>query len=233
MLFSENLIKKHKLTMPQLTVTAETGESRSLSLSANLVSIGRRRDNSLCLPHLSVSGYHARIIDDKGCLILEDLGSTNGTSVNGRKIEKHVLLHSDEVTIGNYQLRYSETYVSTPEPAPELENVTPMRSVEPIIDPHLEQIISEVAALKIASGDKAGSVMPLEKAVTTVGKSGGDVGAIAKKSTGYYFLPMNNANNAIKHNGTDLQPQVEIKLAGGDFIQISGEHLEFIYPFYG
>ncbi|OED38405.1 hypothetical protein AB833_19690 [Chromatiales bacterium (ex Bugula neritina AB1)] len=219
--------------MPQLIVTAETGESRSLSLSAQLISIGRRRDNSLCLPHLSVSGHHARIIDDKGCLILEDLGSTNGTSVNGRRIEKHGLLHSDEIKIGNYMLRYSETYTSNPEPVAELQNVTPLRSIEPIIDPDLEQIISEVAALKVSSGEKAGAIVPLDKPVTTVGRSGGDVGAIAKKPTGYYFLPMSNSSNAIKHNGVELKPRIEIKLAGGDLIQISGEQLEFIYPYYG
>lgn len=219
--------------MPQLIITSETGESRSLSLSAISVTIGRRRDNSVCLPHLSVSGHHARIFDDKGCLTIEDLGSTNGTLVNGRPIETHFLLHSDEITVGNYQIRYSETYTSTPEPIAELENVTPLRSIEPIIDPQLEQIISEVAALRVASGDKAGSVLPLEKAVTTVGKAGGDVGAIAKKPTGYYFLPMSGDPDSIRHNGAETTPRVEIKLAGGDFIQISGERLEFIYPFYG
>jgi len=218
--------------MPQLTITAETGDTRSLSLAAETVTIGRRNDNSVCLPHLSVSGYHARIIDDKGCLTLEDLDSTNGTIVNGRPVNRHFLLHSDEIVIGNYKLQYSETYTSPPPADPSLANVMPLRSVEPIIDPQIEQIISEVAALKIASGDKAGSVLPLQKQITTVGKSGGDVGAIAKKSSGYYFLPMSGQHHSIKHNGEEVTPKVEIKLSGGDFIQISGEFLEFVYPYY-
>lgn len=218
--------------MPQLIITAETGESTSLGLSNETVTIGRRRDNSLCLPHLSVSGYHAQVLSDSGCLILEDLQSTNGTVVNGRQVDRHFLLHSDEIKIGNYQLKYSETYTSTP-PQPEaLQNVTPMQSVTPIVEPHLEQIISEVAALRVASGQKSGAFVPLEKPLTTVGKSGGDIGAIAKKDTGYYFLPMNERTQPIKHNGKGVAPQIEIKLAGGDFIEIGGEYLEFVYPYY-
>jgi hypothetical protein len=218
--------------MPQLTIIAETGETSSLSLNGKELTIGRRRDNHLCLPHLSVSGYHARIYGDPDCLTLEDLGSTNGTLLNGRPIKQHFLLHSDEIIIGSYQIRYSETYTRPPEPAPDRENVTSMKPVTPIIDPDLATIISEAAALKISSGSKAGSVLPIEKPLTTVGKSGGDVGAIAKKETGYYLVPVGTEPTAMRHNGRALNPQVEIKLVGGDHIEIGGEQLEFIYPFY-
>ena len=218
--------------MPQLTIIAETGETSSLNLSKSELTIGRRRDNHLCLPHLSVSGYHARIHGDPDCLTLEDLGSTNGTLVNGRRITQRVLLHSDEIIIGSYQIRYSETYTRQPDPAPELDNVTSMQPVSPVIDPELATIISEAAALKISSGTKAGSVLPIEKPLTTVGKSGGEVGAIAKKDTGYYLVPVGTEPTAMRHNGRTLNPQVEIKLVGGDELEIGGERLEFIYPFY-
>lgn len=218
--------------MSQLTITTETGETSSLRLSKEVVTIGRRRDNSLCLPHLSVSGHHARIFDDQGLLTLEDLGSTNRTIVNGRPIQSHLLLHSDEITIGKYRIRYSETYTSTPPPAAELENVTSLQPMQPIIDPALEQIISEVAALRVASGEKNGAMLPLEKPLTTVGKAGGDVGAFAKKPEGYYFVSMNTAGRAMKLNGRDINTQVEIKLSGGDFLEIGGEYLEFVYPYY-
>lgn len=223
---------KPRKVMAQLTITSETGESSSLSLSKDVVTIGRRRDNSLCLPHLSVSGHHARIVDDGGVLTIEDLGSTNGTIVNGRPVQQHFLLHSDEIAIGKYRVRYSETYTSTPPPAEDLENVTSMHSTKPIIDPALEQIISEVAALRVASGNKLGAVLPLEKPLTTVGKDGGDVGAFAKKPGGYYFVSMNDSTQSMKHNGKGITSQVEIKLAGGDFIEIGGEYLEFVYPYY-
>lgn len=217
--------------MPQLTITSETGETSSLNLSTDVITIGRRRDNALCLPHLSVSGHHARIIDDAGCLTLEDLGSTNGTHVNGRPVQRHFLLHSDDIVIGKYQIRYSEIYSSTPPPAKDLENVTSMHSTKPIIDPDLEQIISEVAAVRVASGEKTGSMVPLEKPLTTLGKAG-SVGAIAKKPEGYYFVYMNGSTHPIKHNGKGMTAQAEVKLAGGDFIEIGGEYLEFVYPYY-
>ncbi|MEM7256327.1 MAG: FHA domain-containing protein [Pseudomonadota bacterium] len=218
--------------MPQLIITAETGESTSLGLSEDTVTIGRRRDNSLCLPHLSVSGYHAEVISDAGCPIIQDLQSTNGTVVNGRKIHRHFLLHSDEIAIGTYKLQYSETFTSTPPQPEDMKNVMPMKPVAPIVEPQMEQIISEVAALRVASGAKSGSMLPLEKPLTTVGKSGGDIGAIAKKETGYYFLPMSAHSQPIKHNGKGVTPRIEIKLAGGDFIEIGGEYLEFVFPYY-
>jgi len=218
--------------MPQLTIIAETGETSSLSLTKNELTIGRRRDNQLCLPHLSVSGYHARIYGDPDCLTLEDLDSTNGTLLNGRRIKQHFLLHSDEIIIGSYQIRYSETYTRQREQPAEIDNISSQKPVSPIIDPDLETIISEAAALRISSGTKAGSVLPIEKPVTTVGKSGGEVGAIAKKNTGYYLVPVGTEPTAMRHNGRALNPQVEIKLVGGDQIEIGGEQLEFIYPFY-
>lgn len=221
--------------MPQLTIIAETGETSTLSLTNKELTIGRRRDNQLCLPHLSVSGYHARILGDLDCLTIEDLGSTNGTLLNGRRIKQHFLLHSDEIIIGSYQIRYSETYIRAPEPANEINHTTSgeQLAAAPIIRPELETIISEAAALKISSGNKAGSVLPIEKPITTVGKTGGEVGAIAKKNTGFYLVPVGTEPTAMRHNGRALNPQVEVKLVGGDQLEIGGERLEFIYPFYG
>ena len=71
----------------------------------------------------------------------------------------------------------------------------------------------------------------LEKPITTLGKAGGDMGAISKKSTGYYFLPVSERHAQMKHNGKGLTPQVEVKLLGGDLIEIGGEHLEFVHPY--
>jgi pSer/pThr/pTyr-binding forkhead associated (FHA) protein len=53
-----------------------------------------------------VSGEHALIVTILNDSFLEDLGSTNGTLVNGVPIKKHILQHNDVIEIGKYKLKY-------------------------------------------------------------------------------------------------------------------------------
>ena|GEM_PF-562191 len=62
---------------------------RSIPLEAQPFTIGRREENSLCLHFRTVSGNHASLIIQGNELFLEDLQSTNGTYVNGDRIEGH------------------------------------------------------------------------------------------------------------------------------------------------
>ncbi|OBR91889.1 FHA domain-containing protein FhaB [Clostridium ragsdalei P11] len=67
------------------------------------ITIGRKSDNQLMLEDPYTSGHHARIYikNGKEC-ILEDMGSTNGTLLNGKKLRgKHYLASGDEIKIGN------------------------------------------------------------------------------------------------------------------------------------
>lgn len=215
--------------MPQLLIHSDSGETYYLSIAEENVRIGRRRDNDLCLPHLSVSGYHARIVAENGCLIIKDLRSTNGTKVNGRQIRTQVLSHLDDITIGSYKISYSETNnVPLTDSAPQYPDAASMQAA---IDPNHQAAIEDIAAIKVASGNNSGAVVKLKKPITTVGKTGGDLGAIARKSTGYYFLPVNDRGAPMTHNGKGLVTQVEVKLLSGDVIEIGGERLEFLHPY--
>jgi len=236
--------------MPQLLIHSDTGEATYLTIEEETISVGRRSENDLCLPHLSVSGFHARIKPAKGCLVIEDLQSTNGTMVNGERINQQVLVHLDDITIGSYKISYSETH-TIKDTNTASENTASPASVMPMIDPALADSSQpasytqravmpaspattsyvDPAALRVTSGDKSGSFVKLQKPLTTVGKTGGDLGAIAKKSTGYYFLPVNDRNAPMTHNGRGLTPQVEVKLVCGDIIEIGGERLEFVHPY--
>ena len=66
------------------------------------LTIGRKDDNSIVLNEQHVSGKHARIIVRNDSLFIEDLNSTNGTYLNGTKINsKTRLSNKDEIKIGN------------------------------------------------------------------------------------------------------------------------------------
>jgi hypothetical protein len=60
-----------------------------------------------------VSGEHALIVTILNDSFLEDLGSTNGTLVNGVPIKKHILQHNDVVEIGKYKLKYVAEFMAT------------------------------------------------------------------------------------------------------------------------
>ena len=74
------------------------------------IKIGKAPDNNLVINDPQVSRYHALLTqEDNGSLLLEDLGSTNGTFVNGNQIIKKKVLAEDKVTFGtNHTLNVSE-----------------------------------------------------------------------------------------------------------------------------
>jgi ABC-type multidrug transport system ATPase subunit len=77
------------------------------TLSDRIVSVGRSRDCDFHLDHPMVSRRHARISPAEGGYLIEDLGSTNGIYVRGKRIdEKQVLEVGDDVGIGPYLLAY-------------------------------------------------------------------------------------------------------------------------------
>src|SRR5208337_2292142 len=75
-------------------------------LARERTTIGRRADNDICLPDLAVSGEHAVVVTILADSFLEDLGSTNGTQVNGKAIGKHFLRDRDRIDIGHHRLVY-------------------------------------------------------------------------------------------------------------------------------
>lgn len=77
---------------------------KKLALDKGRYIIGRGDDADLTISSKDVSRYHAALNYDGLTFIIEDLKSTNGTFVNGRKIIKHTLQIEDEIVIGDYSL---------------------------------------------------------------------------------------------------------------------------------
>ena len=73
------------------------------------ITIGRNPDNDIVLSDNSVSRQHARVRSEQGCLTIEDMGSANGTYVNGYRIQLQRLSASDTIQIGdNTHLSYRD-----------------------------------------------------------------------------------------------------------------------------
>jgi hypothetical protein len=83
-----------------LRVLAPDGVERRLRVEGRPFSIGRDPDNDLVVADRLLSRHHARLVPRNGRLVLGDLGSRNGTRVNGRAIREAVLGAGDRVELG-------------------------------------------------------------------------------------------------------------------------------------
>jgi hypothetical protein len=93
-------------------ISAETGPLTGLSFGVTKpVDIGRSLDCDIAVVSPQVSRHHARLELEGDNLIAEDLGSANGTVVNGKTIEgRHVLHHEDELRLHDVIFRVTESY---------------------------------------------------------------------------------------------------------------------------
>jgi len=97
----------------KLVLSLNSAVLREYPLTRERTTIGRRPENEIHIDNLAVSGQHALIITILNDSFLEDLGSTNGTYVNGRLVKKHALQHGDVITVGKHELRYINEQAST------------------------------------------------------------------------------------------------------------------------
>ena len=94
--------------MARLILSLDGQVLAEYNMSKERYTIGRLPDNDVRIDNPAVSGHHSLIINILNDSFLEDLNSTNGTYVNGKLIKKHALQHSDVITIGHHQLRFSD-----------------------------------------------------------------------------------------------------------------------------
>ncbi|MEO8938293.1 MAG: FHA domain-containing protein [Burkholderiaceae bacterium] len=92
--------------MPKLILSMDGLVLKEVELTKERTSIGRRPHNDIVIDNLAVSGEHAVLITILNDSFIEDLGSTNGTTVNGQPIKKHFLQGNDTVELGKYKLKF-------------------------------------------------------------------------------------------------------------------------------
>lgn len=80
----------------------------TVSLGGSTLRIGRKLGNDLVLADEKTSGVHAEVVCDGGRYVLRDLGSTNGTTMDGRRITEVVLGHGDSFTIGRVRIQFRD-----------------------------------------------------------------------------------------------------------------------------
>jgi pSer/pThr/pTyr-binding forkhead associated (FHA) protein len=103
----------------QLVVLRGRSATTALKLGDGVTTAGRHDDCQLRIKSSEVSRRHCQFFEKNGLLLVKDLGSSNGTLLNGKKIEgQRVLEPGDELTIGPVKLRVEK--VGQPAPPPKV-----------------------------------------------------------------------------------------------------------------
>ena len=85
-------------------------------LNRKVMTIGRTHENDLQIRSSHISRHHARLLIGGSAVIIEDLGSTNGCYVNGRRVRKQVLQNEDVLMIGKTRYRFTARALGDPVP---------------------------------------------------------------------------------------------------------------------
>ena len=206
--------------MAELVVSSDGVETQHVHLMKDRTTLGRRHHNDVALSDLSVSGMHCVFErGDSGAIWLTDVGSTNGTYVNGERIQRRQLEDQDVVTVGIYSIRF----LLQP-PVAVAGQTSPMR-LEALGAPG--RAGAQKASLRVLEGVAQGRDVPLVKTVTTFGKPGDAVVAVYHRRHGYFVALVEAGEQPALHNGqpigTDAAP-----LADQDILELGDSRLLFI-----
>jgi len=235
----------------KLITTSSTGEKKEYLLTNETTTIGRKPANDIPIDNLSVSGRHAQVITILEDSFLEDLGSTNGTYVNGKLVKKHALENGDNITLGKYQITYQsgsgggeqdfeQTMIIRPGEAGMPEEAAQSKEIDKSVQKISAAMASEAASstsspmsnreacLQLLSGANAGKELVLTKALTTIGQPGVQVAAITRRPHGFYLIHVDGGpqNNVPKVGGASIGSNAH-ELKSHDIIEVAGVKMEF------
>ena len=83
-----------------LVLFKKNGSQKAFALPSNVTVIGRRHDCDLCIPLMPVSRRHCQLSLNNESLTIRDLGSRNGTYLNGKRIDEATVQPGDYIKIG-------------------------------------------------------------------------------------------------------------------------------------
>ena len=100
--------------MLKLVLLSEGMTGRTFELKGDKITIGRLDDNTFPIPEASVSSHHCEILRRDREVLVRDVGSTNGTFVNGEKITESVLKPGEVLRLGQVAMRLETTAAAPP-----------------------------------------------------------------------------------------------------------------------
>lgn len=208
--------------MAKLILTLDGAVLREFPIEKPRITIGRKPENDIQLNDATVSGVHAAVLMLQHTYV-EDLNSTNGTELNGKKVQKRMLSHGDVVRIGQHKFEYVDTDAQDFESTVILSQAPPPQKEVPAEKP------AGKGRVEVLNGPKAGQVIELNRSHTTFGKPGVQVAVIARRGDGFVLTPMGGVGrpgDAPRVNDAPVTGNSRA-LEAGDVIEVAGTRMRF------
>jgi hypothetical protein len=207
--------------MARLILTHDGAVIREYKLEKERTTVGRKPHNDIHLEDPTVSGDHAVFLKLQH-IYVEDLGSTNGIILNGKRVTKRQLNHGDVVRIGRHEFKFVDDKAGQFDKTVMISNPPPVTKPEPVS-------AAKSGVVKVLNGPKSGEQILLNKPYTTLGSPGVQVAVIAKRGSNFFLMPMSGVgekNNPPRLNNQPIGAQSK-SLKSGDVIEVAGTKLQF------
>lgn len=219
--------------MPKMIVSIDEVVIKEVQLTKDRTTLGRRPYNDIVIDNLAVSGEHAAIVMSGADVVLEDLGSTNGTYVNGKSVKKQALHNGDTVEVGKYKIKFVGDGTADNFDRTMIVKARPLTQPTPAASSAFQTATGDSiglgafsASIKVLSGAASGREVPLTKVVTTIGKPGVAVAAITRRQQGFVVHHVEGAGNPTL-NGSPIKAD-PLPLKNGDLIELAGTQMQFV-----
>lgn len=216
---------------------------KEIMLDKELTTIGRKPDNDIVIDNQAVSGHHASIKLEGNVLLLEDLGSLNGTYLNSQKISKAELFNGDVIVVGVHTLDVSSEKNRTADTKNFTVRGRSMDETMVIAPDDQKKIITAadktipdaLGGFVVIEGSTDQKEYELKERVSAIGKEDGSaiklkgffapklVALINRRKEGYFITP--SGGKELKINGKVIERRYDLK--DGDVVEVSGLKLQF------
>ena len=225
----------HTVTEPvKLLVKLDGQGSRTIPLTGNTFTIGRRIENDLPIEDHTVSGHHAKIVKVQSVYFLEDLNSTNGTVLNGKSIKRVQLRDTDVITIGRHRIIFQDGTPDCPAPlssSPDLDRTMLISSRD-----SGDRSPSICATVLVTEGKTDRLEYQLTKSASLIGSQEGAAirltgwfaptsAALISCHAGSYTISPSHGTKKLLVNRKVVSSREQLK--HGDVIQVAGVSMTF------
>ncbi len=234
--------------MAKIILSLNGNVQNEFELGKERMTIGRKAENDIPVDNLAISGQHALLLSVLDDSFVEDLGSTNGTYVNGKLVKKQALKHGDVIGVGKHELKYiNENAVDDEDDFEKTVLISPVNekaaamaakfaedagvaAIKPSAVNSPSDMMMPKGKLHVLNGPIAGKELILTKALITLGKPGVQVAVISRRPQGYFLTHIEGARD-----GKQIFPEVNgesigakaYTLADGDILELANIKMEF------
>jgi pSer/pThr/pTyr-binding forkhead associated (FHA) protein len=217
---------------------------QEIPLEKEKMTIGRKSDNDIPVDNMSVSGLHAQILREGSSFFIEDLGSLNGTFVNGRKVTKNELFKGDSILVGLHTLEFISEKVRPAEEKKAFSVRGHSMDETVVIDPKDHKRIIDaqdkdkpepLGGFFVLEGSTDQRNYEFKERVSGIGKESGSAirlkgffapkvaALVNRRREGYFITP--SGDKPLKINGREMNRRYDLK--DGDIVEVAGLKLQF------